>query len=207
MNILQKQTPNFIPGRTGYSPKVIVLHLMVGTLRGTDSWFASEKSQASSHYGVGYTGEMHQYVQEEDTAWHSGRVTNPTTNLVNDYVGNPNNWTIGIENEGYKVEDLTDTQVRANAELCKEIAKRWNIPLDRQHIIGHYELTSDKPRIDAFVDKVLEETRSFDHTVVLPVKPPTKSAKLIMLELLLKVARLRIIVIKLLLKLKKKKHD
>ena len=36
-----------------FKPELIVLHIMDGTLSGTDSWFADPSSQVSSHYGIG----------------------------------------------------------------------------------------------------------------------------------------------------------
>src|SRR5881275_244407 len=103
MNILNRATTNFVPGRKGYSPIAIVVHIMEGTLSGTDSWFANPVSQVSAHYGLGKSGEVHQYVKETDTAWHAGRVNAPSWKLIkasgNKYI-NPNYYTIGIEHEG-----------------------------------------------------------------------------------------------------------
>ena len=53
---------NFHPERAGYHPEAVVLHIMDGSLIGTDSWFNDAKSQVSAHYGVGRTGEVHQYA-------------------------------------------------------------------------------------------------------------------------------------------------
>ncbi len=60
MEIIQKKSPNFWVGRKGYRPEAIVIHIMDGTLVGTDSWFANHTSQVSSHYGIGKNGEVHQ---------------------------------------------------------------------------------------------------------------------------------------------------
>jgi N-acetyl-anhydromuramyl-L-alanine amidase AmpD len=74
MEIIQKKSPNFWVGRKGYRPEAIVIHIMDGTLIGTDSWFANHTSQVSAHYGIGKNGEIHQYVQENDTACTRVRV-------------------------------------------------------------------------------------------------------------------------------------
>ena len=100
MNIIQKDAPNFWSGRKGFRPEAVVIHIMEGTLPGTDSWFASSSSQVSAHYGVGKSGEIHQYVKEGDTAWHAGRVDRPTWKLLKPDI-NPNLYTIGVEQEGY----------------------------------------------------------------------------------------------------------
>ena len=147
MNILNRPTSNFVPGRKGYSPIAIVIHIMEGTLSGTDSWFAKPVSQVSAHYGIGISGEVHQYVKETDTAWHAGRVNAPSWKLIkassNKYI-NPNYYTIGIEHEGNEDTEWTAAMYNASAELIQSISSRWNIPLDRDHVIGHHEIYSLK---------------------------------------------------------------
>src|SRR3990167_11456499 len=98
--IIQKPSPNFTKGRGSYyKPELIVLHIMVGSLSGTDSWFTSSISKVSSHYGIGFNGEVHQYVKEEDTAWTQGIVNNPSFKLYKQGV-NPNTYCLSIEHEG-----------------------------------------------------------------------------------------------------------
>ena len=67
---------NFAHGRNGLKPQGIVIHLMDGTLLGTDAWFlnGNRGSVSSAHYGIGKTGEIHQYVKDEDRAYHAGNV-------------------------------------------------------------------------------------------------------------------------------------
>ncbi len=148
MQIINVPSPNFSRGRKGYFPEAIVIHIMEGTLRGTDSWFRNPQSKVSAHYGVGTNGELHQYVQETDTAWHAGRVNAPVWNLIkpagNGQFINPNYYTIGIEHEGNENTNWTDDMYNTTSGLISEISKRWNIPLNRQHIIGHHEIYSLK---------------------------------------------------------------
>jgi len=149
MDIINIPSPNFTEGRQSYKPEAIVIHIMEGTLQGTDSWFGSTISKVSAHYGIGKTGAVHQYVQEKDTAWHAGRVNAPSWQLIKPsaagglYV-NPNFYTIGIEHEGNDDTDWTNEMYNTSSALIKSIAQRWGIPLDRQHIIGHHEIYSLK---------------------------------------------------------------
>jgi N-acetylmuramoyl-L-alanine amidase len=81
-------------------------------------------------------------------AWHAGRVAKPTWSLIKskgpgEYI-NPNFYTIGIEHEGYENTIWTDEMYAAGSELIRDIARRWNIPLDRNHIIGHHEIYAHK---------------------------------------------------------------
>lgn len=156
MNIIQKKSPNFWVGRKGYRPEGVVIHIMDGTLVGTDSWFANPASQVSAHYGVGRTGEVHQYVKEEDTAWHAGRVDAPLWKLIKPNI-NPNLYTVGIEHEGKPDDVWTDAMKQASAELVREICQRWQIPIDRNHIVGHFEIFSKKPNCPARDKKIIDE--------------------------------------------------
>lgn len=156
MNIIQKSSPNFWSGRKGYRPEAIVIHIMDGTLTGTDSWFASTSSQVSAHYGIGKGGEVHQYVQEGDAAWHAGRVDKPSWALIKPDV-NPNLYTIGLEHEGKPADEWTDAMKQASAALIRDICQRWQIPIDRSHIIGHYQIFSQKPNCPAANKSIIDE--------------------------------------------------
>ena len=156
MNIIQKKSPNFWIGRKSYRPEAVVIHIMDGTLGGTDSWFANTTSQVSAHYGIGKNGEVHQYVQENDSAWHAGRVDAPVWKLIKLNV-NPNLYTIGIEHEGKPDDVWTDAMKQSSATLIREICQRWQIPIDRNHIVGHFEIFSKKPNCPASNKAILDE--------------------------------------------------
>ncbi len=173
MNIIQIPSPNILKGRKGNKPEAIVIHVMEGSLSGTDSWFKNPASKVSAHYGIGKNGEVHQYVQEADTAWHAGRVHAPSWRIIktagNGLYVNPNYYTIGIEHEGNETSEWTDAMYAADAELIKAIATRWGIPIDRDHIIGHHEIYSIKtcPGFKVDMDKIVAMCRS-------PLSPPTR---------------------------------
>ena len=137
---------NFQPGRpSGYHPEAIVIHIMDGTLAGTDSWFNDARAQVSAHYGVGNAGEVHSYVKETDTAFHAGTVDRPSWKLLKAGV-NPNFYTVGIEHEGLSAEAYPwpDAQLSASLALARQIGARWNIPLDADHIVPHHEIRAGK---------------------------------------------------------------
>lgn len=171
---------NFQKGRAGQKPEAIVIHIMAGTLKGTDAWFNNPKSQVSSHYGVGEGGEVHQYVKEGDTAWANGRVSSPTSKLVKKKAGiNPNYYTISIENEGKDLSKQPGKQIEALAELVADIAKRNKIPLDREHVIGHYEIFSPKPNCPStkkeVLDRILALTKPKEKEAPKPPSKPPES--------------------------------
>ena len=157
LNIAWKGSPNFWDNRKNYKPEAIVIHIMDGTLGGTDSWFASPQSQVSSHYGIGQTGEIHQYVKEECAAWHAGSVNSPSWNLLKPNI-NPNYYTIGIEHEGKPDTVWPDAMKKSSAALIRDICQRWNIPIDRDHIIGHYQIDGvRKPNCPAYNKAIIDE--------------------------------------------------
>jgi N-acetylmuramoyl-L-alanine amidase len=153
-------SPNRTKGRSGFRPGAIVIHIMEGTLAGTDSWFRSPQSKVSAHYGVGKDGSVHQYVAETDAAWHAGRVHGATWQGRRAGV-NPNLYTIGIEHEGKGDTEWPDAMYRASAALIRDIAHRWSIPIDRAHIIGHREIYARKtcPGEKVDLDKLITLAR------------------------------------------------
>ena len=112
--IIWKGSPNHYTGRQGYGVTHITLHIMVGYLAGTDSTFANPSSQSSAHYGVGATGEIHQYVAETDGSYSDAN-----------YASNCSS--ISIEHEGGMADGAVCTQacIDASARLCADIARRY----------------------------------------------------------------------------------
>jgi len=134
-------------------------------MSGTASWFASPISSVSAHYGIGLNGEVHQYVKDDKSAWSNGRVNNPTAKIVLDNLNiNQNKISLSIEHEGQDLSKAPEIQLKTSAELIKTLAMKWNIPINREHIIMHKEIYSLKPNCpspdssirDRLVDMVKE---------------------------------------------------
>jgi N-acetylmuramoyl-L-alanine amidase len=135
---------NFRAGRPeGFSPTAIVIHISDGCLASADAWFHNPEARVSAHYIVAKNGTIHQYVKEEDTAYHTGAPVNPTWKLLRPGV-NANWYTIGIEHEGKPEDAWGDEQYQASAELVADIARRWSIPVDADHIVLHREIHGDR---------------------------------------------------------------
>ncbi|WP_156724845.1 N-acetylmuramoyl-L-alanine amidase [Streptomyces apocyni] len=72
-------------------------------------------------------GHIAQHLDLKDVGWHAG------------------NWfvnakSVGLEHEGFLTAPdawYTEAMYRASARLVKHLARRYDIPLDRQHILGH----------------------------------------------------------------------
>lgn len=140
MQIIQKPSPNFKPGRNGKKPIAIVDHITAGLMPGCLSWMCNPAAKASAQYLVTRKGEVYQLVKDEDTAYHAGIVNKPSWPLYDG--SNPNYYTIGIEHEGYPTEPLTKAQYQATLWLHRQLIAKWGIPVDRDHIIGHYRIDS-----------------------------------------------------------------
>lgn len=136
-------SPNFWHGRKGQRVLSIVLHIMQGTLHGTDAWFQNRASNVSAHYGIGKNGEIHKYVATSDSAWHAGEVVNPTAPLLLEQPNvNPNLWSIGIEHEGMSGDALTSAQYATSLWLCQDLVKTFAIPVDPKFFIPHHTINA-----------------------------------------------------------------
>ena len=102
-------TPN---GQT--SVRGVVVHIMAGTLAGTESWFRNPQARASSHFGTGRSGRLYQWVDTKDRAWAQA-------------AGNTS-W-LSVENEGQGGDALTHVQLAYNAEVLAWAHRVYSVPL------------------------------------------------------------------------------
>ncbi len=119
-----------------------------------------EDGEVSIHYIIDRGGEVYCYIPEDRAAWHAGRGEWADEK----YTDNMNRYSIGVEllavgssrdmasylheweYDALEPEDIgfTDAQYEALAALVRDICERNNIPLDRDHIIGHGEYSPTK---------------------------------------------------------------
>jgi hypothetical protein len=106
-----------VPNKTTDGMKAhygVTLHIMQGTLWGSDAWFRNPKAQASSHFGVGKDGTILQWVDTKDRAWAQAS-------------GNP--YWISIEHEGKSGDSLTPEQIEADGKILAWVHKTHGVPL------------------------------------------------------------------------------
>jgi len=82
--------------RGANQPRLLIVHIMQGSLEGTDGWFRNPASEVSSHFGLARDGRLWQWVNCDDMAWHA-------------VLANPRS--IGVECEGYSGNALTTRQL------------------------------------------------------------------------------------------------
>ncbi len=105
----------------------IVIHDTEGTWD-TTLKLVQDPTYLAWHYTVRSSdGHIDQHVRTKDVGWHAG----------NWYV---NAKSVGIEHEGFLTDPgtwYTEAMYRSSARLVRYLAHKYDIPLDRQHILGH----------------------------------------------------------------------
>lgn len=126
----------------------IILHTAVGTLQGTAAWFNNPNSKVSAHYGIDVDGKIYAFVPENCVAFQAG-----------DY--NMNQRSVGIEHidNGDPQAPRTPEQIAASARLVAELSIAHNIPLDRQHVLKHNEVTNTQCPGNLPVDEILAKAK------------------------------------------------
>jgi hypothetical protein len=112
--------------RPASAVRMVVVHVTEGSYGGTISWFRNRKARAAANYVVGRDGRIAHMVPDSLVAWHAGN-------------GWVNAHSIGVENEGYTHVGgtFTDAEYRASAQLVATLLRRYRLPADRAHVIGH----------------------------------------------------------------------
>ncbi|MGY3200237.1 N-acetylmuramoyl-L-alanine amidase [Streptomyces sp. TE5632] len=107
--------------------RYIVVHDTEGAWEGVLD-MVRDPTYVSWNYSLRSTdGHIAQHVKAKDITWHAG----------NWYV---NAGSIGLEHEGFLAEPdawYTEAMYRSSARLVRYLAEKYDIPLDRQHILGH----------------------------------------------------------------------
>ena len=121
----------------GNRVRYLVVHDTEASYALTLSLFADPTFHASAHYVVrAADGHVTQMVPTRDVAWHA----------ANSYV---NAHSVGIEHEGAAVEGatwFTEAMYRSSARLVRYLARRYRVPLNRAHVLGHDDVPAPTQR-------------------------------------------------------------
>lgn len=128
----------------GKLPLIIVIHTCESSYTSCRNYLAGRNERdVSSHYVVG-TDETAQLVREETRAHHIGATYSSTNNngqLASENGVQSNHISVGIEHGGFAAQtSFPAAQLERSSRLVCSIAKRWKIPMDRTHIVGHGQL-------------------------------------------------------------------
>jgi hypothetical protein len=110
----------------------IVIHDIEGTAQSALTQFQNPNSDVSIHYIVDTNGTVYQVVREKNISYQAG------------------NWwynehSIGIEHAGVDASGYAwynATEYLASAKLAAYLLKKYQIPLDRAHIVSHGTIPS-----------------------------------------------------------------
>lgn len=137
------QARYFTPGPVHRTINRIVIHITDGnadSARKTAQYFATmnDGRQASAHYVCGPDG-IYQCVKDNDIAWHA--------------IG-ANQDSIGIENQARTPNErgpndpgvpVSEENYLNTASLVRWLCWQYAIPMDREHILGHNEVSQNHP--------------------------------------------------------------
>lgn len=122
---------------------MVIIHTSEGPPNSTYTaadWFSDPRSPGSAHYTVHGTGTIIQSVPEKDVAWHAGNSA-------------VNKRSIGIEIQAQAGKaNWNDLQLRQVARLTAALADKYSIPIDREHIKGHVEVSGYPEKAGAHWD-------------------------------------------------------
>ncbi|MFF5500417.1 N-acetylmuramoyl-L-alanine amidase [Streptomyces roseolus] len=107
----------------------VVIHVVQGSYATALKVFRNPLHGAATHYVVRKDGHVAQMIRELDVAFHAGN-------------RGMNERSIGIEHEGFvdRPQDFTAEMYAGSARLTADICRRYAIPADREHVIGHVEV-------------------------------------------------------------------
>jgi N-acetyl-anhydromuramyl-L-alanine amidase AmpD len=123
--------------KLGMAIRTIVIHDTEGSYASAINTFQDPAREASANYVIRSSdGQITQMVPDHDIAWHAG----------NYYV---NMHSIGIEHEGVAVQGaswFSEQLYESSAALAGYLAAKFDVPLDRGHIVGHDGVPGETPR-------------------------------------------------------------
>lgn len=105
----------------------IVIHDTEESYADTISTFTNPASYVSANYVINTNGQVTEMVRPQDVAW-----------AVGDWYYNTHS--VSIEHVGFAAQGAqwyTPAMYRASAILVRYLSRRYGVPLDRTHIVGH----------------------------------------------------------------------
>lgn len=151
-----------------YAPEIVMLHFCSAVQLDESNPYDMDlvrstfvDNEVSTHYIIERDGTVRCYIPEDRVAWHAGRGKWPRnekyTNAMNRYaicielvaMGSKNDMSLYMKDYEYDAMDqslmgFTDEQYAALRALVSDLCARYNIPMDRDHIVGHQEYAKSK---------------------------------------------------------------
>lgn len=178
------------------TPRALVFHTpeeMPDEYESTPVWFQNPAAGASTHAYADNDGDLFVILDDIQCAWACGTYSDYTDgngfhasnrHWKNNYKGwapwNPehisnNCLTLSIEIEGFADSlDMPEAQYQTVLNWAHEKIVRWGIPLDRDHLIGHGDLATDRRDPGGFFpwDRLMADLDARINGAVVPTPIP-----------------------------------
>lgn len=151
-----------------YPPEYVMIHFCSAVVDHPEDPYRMEyvrqtfiDADVSIHYIIDRDGTVFCYVPEYRTAWHAGKGQwlddEKYTNKMNLYsigielvgIGSAGDMSLYMSKSQYNKLDrslfgFTDAQYTSLKALVEDVCQRHEIPMDRQHVIGHEDYNGEK---------------------------------------------------------------
>jgi N-acetyl-anhydromuramyl-L-alanine amidase AmpD len=121
---------------TSYPVLFVGIHDIEGTVQDALNVFQNINNQVSIHYIVDTDGTVYQVVHDKDISYHIGNYWY-------------NQRAIGIEHAGFDATGFqwyNAAEYLGSAKLVSYLLKKYNIPLDHDHVVSHGTVPSPAPQ-------------------------------------------------------------
>lgn len=151
-----------------YAPEMVMIHFSSAVQLDEKDPYNMElirgifiDCEVSTHYIIERDGTIRCYIPEDRVAWHAGKgrwhLDEKYTNAMNQYaigiemvaMGSKKDMSPYMSGKEYDALDqslmgFTQAQYDALLALVSDLCLRYDIPMDRDHIIGHQEYATKK---------------------------------------------------------------
>lgn len=121
---------------TSYPVQFVAIHDIEGTVQDALNVFQNINTGVSIHYIVDTDGTVYQLVHDKDITYHVGNYWY-------------NQRSIGIEHAGFDATGFqwyNAAEYLGSAKLVSYLLKKFNIPLDHDHVVSHGTVPSPAPQ-------------------------------------------------------------
>ena len=128
----------------------IVIHTMEGTFTGSIAWFQRGKDTpgrevpTAAHYLVSREGDICQAVPDDKKCYHARNYNSRSIGIEHEARVTP--WPVRRDAAGwvkpppFARDDFTDAMLDASARITAILCRKYAIPADREHVVGHAEV-------------------------------------------------------------------
>ncbi len=144
------QSPNFgypkgSSGRRGHGHDGSILgigvHVSGAAWQSNYNWIMNPSANASYNAIIKDDGAIVSLVPEQNPAYSHGRIVKPSWPLLKQGV-NPNIYTLSVARTGSNQNTWTPKQMESTVRLIRYWGEKYDIPLKRPYIFGHFEIDS-----------------------------------------------------------------